>query len=145
MATGGDHERESVNDAINKNTGSSPEEDLRGGRQASQGDSARPEHLVEKVDFPFVSEDQPVDESFGLDTFKGVKMIVSGEIGKTTIRVRDLIKLKAGSMLRLDRLADENLTMLVNEAPFAYGEIVVINDRYGVRITSFFDDDSKED
>ncbi|HHX59116.1 MAG TPA: flagellar motor switch phosphatase FliY, partial [Candidatus Moranbacteria bacterium] len=45
--------------------------------------------------------------------------------------------LEEGSLLELNRPADENVTLLANGAPFARGEIVVINERFGVRLTSF--------
>lgn len=101
-------------------------------------------HVVEKVDFPVLKDDSP-DQRFGIDIFRGVKMNVSGELGRTRVRVKDLISLKEGSMLKLDSLADENITLLINDAPFAQGEVVVINDRYGVRVTSFLDSDSDEE
>ncbi|MFY9115327.1 MAG: FliM/FliN family flagellar motor switch protein [Dethiobacteria bacterium] len=104
----------------------------------------RPRHLVEKVEFTPVPEDHAEGERYGIDVFNTVKLKVSGELGKTSVKVRDFINLDKGSMLKLDRLADENLTLLVNDAPFAYGEIVVINDRYGVRITAFLDHDPRE-
>ncbi len=107
---------------------------------ARDGD-AYTRHIVEKVEFPVV-QDIEVKEPFGIDVFRGVKMNVSGELGTANVRVKDLISLKEGSMLKLDSLADENITLLVNEAPFAHGEVVVINDRYGVRVTSFYDEDT---
>ncbi len=69
--------------------------------------------------------------------FLEVGLKLEAELGKTSIKIRDLIDLEEGSLLKLNQLADESVTMLVNEVPFAMGEIVVINDHFGVRITSF--------
>ncbi|NLI69857.1 MAG: hypothetical protein GX364_03195 [Firmicutes bacterium] len=125
-------------DIIKKKDGDTPE------KEEMTENSVRPRHLVEKIEFTPVAEDHVESERFGLDVFNAVKLKVSGELGKTSVKVRDFVSLDKGSMLKLDRLADENLTLLVNDAPFAYGEIVVINDRYGVRITAFLDHDPRE-
>ena len=69
--------------------------------------------------------------------FDRVSLKLAAELGKTRIRVRDFIELEEGSLLKLNRPADESVLLLANEAPFARGEIVVINERFGVRITSF--------
>lgn len=140
MSAGDEYEREMINGGTKKygagNNNKLPEE-------SAPGNGVRPRHLVEKVEFTPVSAEREQGEKYGIGIFSGVKLKVSGELGKTIIRVRDLIGLNKGSMLKLDRLADENLTLLVNEAPFAYGEVVVINDRYGVRVTTFLDEDSR--
>ncbi len=108
------------------------------------GGDAYTRHIVEKVEFPVLKDDSTT-KPFGIDVFRGVKMNISGELGRTDVRVKDLISLKEGSMLKLDSLADENITLLINEAPFAQGEVVVINDRYGVRVTSFVAGDADEE
>lgn len=77
--------------------------------------------------------------------FHGVKLTLSAELGKVDIRVRELINLEEGSVLKLNRVADEKVLILVNEEPFAHGEIVVINDRFGVRITSLVSENKEED
>ncbi len=115
-------------------------------RQGSNGNGSSRDtrHVVEKVEFePFTAE-EIVKEKFGIEAFNGVNMQVSGELGKARIKVRDLLKLQKGSTLKLEQLADENLMLLVNEAVFAKGEVVVIGDRFGIRITSFMDEDAKE-
>ncbi len=69
--------------------------------------------------------------------FLEINLKLAAELGKTSIKIRDLIDMEEGSLLKLNRLADESVLLLVNEVPFALGEIVVINERFGVRITSF--------
>ena len=66
----------------------------------------------------------------------------SAELGKITLPVRELINLGVGSKLKLQRVADEQILLLVNETPFAHGEVVVINERFGVRVSSLVDGDT---
>ena len=56
-------------------------------------------------------------------------------MGRTKIRIKDLLKLKQGSVLELERIAGEPLDLLVNNTVVAQGEVVLVNERYGVRLT----------
>ncbi len=60
---------------------------------------------------------------------------VTLEVGRTRLAVRDLLQLTHGAILELDRLAGEPLDVLVNGVCVARGEVVVVNDRFGVRLT----------
>jgi flagellar motor switch protein FliN/FliY len=62
-----------------------------------------------------------------------VKMTV--EVGGTEIAIRNLLQLSQGSVLELDRVAGEPLDVKVNGTLIAHGEVVVVNDRYGIRLT----------
>lgn len=75
--------------------------------------------------------------------FDRVRLKLSAELGKTRIKIRDFINLEEGSLLELNRPADENVLLLANETPFARGEIVVINERFGVRLISFMHEQEK--
>ncbi len=57
------------------------------------------------------------------------------EIGQTKISIRNLLQLNQGSVVELDRLAGEPLDVMVNNTLVAHGEIVVINEKYGIRLT----------
>jgi flagellar motor switch protein FliN/FliY len=70
-----------------------------------------------------------------LDLILDVGVTLALEIGRTRIKVRDLLQLSAGSILELDRLAGEPLDVLVNGVRVARGEVVVVNDNFGVRLT----------
>ena len=70
-----------------------------------------------------------------LDLILDVGVTLALEIGRTRIKVRDLLQLSAGSILELDRLAGEPLDVLVNGVRVARGEVVVVNDKFGVRLT----------
>jgi len=70
-----------------------------------------------------------------LDAVLDIPLKVSVELGRTKILVQDLIKLHKGSVIELSKLAGESLEVLVNEKIVAKGEVIVINDKFGVRLT----------
>jgi flagellar motor switch protein FliN/FliY len=57
------------------------------------------------------------------------------EVGSTQIPIRNLLKLKQGSVIELDRLAGEPLDVLVNGTLIAHGEVVMVNEKFGIRLT----------
>ena len=62
-------------------------------------------------------------------------MTISVEVGRTSLQIKELMRLTQGSVVELDRLAGEPLDLLVNDTLVAQGEIVLVNDRYGMRLT----------
>jgi len=80
-------------------------------------------------------EDRTQEEE-GFDILLDVPLRVSVELGRTRMRVQELLELTQGAVIDLDRLAGEPVDILVNERPIARGEIVVASDRYAVRILS---------
>jgi flagellar motor switch protein FliN/FliY len=70
-----------------------------------------------------------------LDLVLDVPVDVSLRVGTTDISIRDLVTLVEGSVIALDRDADQPMDVLVNGTLIAHGEIVVVDDRYGVRLT----------
>ena len=70
-----------------------------------------------------------------LDVVLNVDVDLALEVGRTTISVRDLLQLNQGSVVELDRLAGEPLDVLINGTLVARGEVVVVNDKYGIRLT----------
>ena len=69
--------------------------------------------------------------SFILD----IPLRVSVELGRTKILVRDLLQLGQGSVVELSKFAGEPLELLVNEKLIARGEVVVVNEKFGIRLT----------
>ena len=69
------------------------------------------------------------------EVLQGIPVTISVEVGKTSLKIRDLMRLSQGSVVELDRLAGEPLDLLVNNTVVAQGEIVLVNDRYGIRLT----------
>jgi flagellar motor switch protein FliN/FliY len=64
-----------------------------------------------------------------------VPVTISMEIGRTRIPIRNLLQLNQGSVVELDRLAGEPLDVLVNGTLIAHGEVVVVNEKFGIRLT----------
>ena len=93
--------------------------------------------VVEKVEFPPLSRHAGKVPPLDLSAFNDISLNISAELGRAQLKVRDLIALEKGSVLKLNRVADESIDLLLNEIPFAQGEVVVINERFGVRIVSF--------
>ena len=80
------------------------------------------------------ASDSAIEDSC-LDVVLDISVNLSLEVGKTKISIRDLLKLNQGSVVELDRLAGEPLDVLVNGTLIAHGEVVVTNDKYGIRLT----------
>jgi flagellar motor switch protein FliN/FliY len=75
------------------------------------------------------------DPTVQLDLIQNVAVSISVEVGRSSLRIRDLIKLGQGSVLELDRVAGEPLDVCVNNTVIARGEVVLVNERYGIRLT----------
>jgi flagellar motor switch protein FliN/FliY len=69
------------------------------------------------------------------EVLQNITVTMSIEVGRAQIKIRDLMRLTQGSVVELDRIAGEPLDLLVNNTVVAQGEIVLVNDRYGVRLT----------
>jgi len=74
-------------------------------------------------------------EDINLDVILDVPVTISMEIGRTQINIRNLLQLNQGSVVELDRLAGEPMDVLVNGTLVAHGEVVVVNDKFGIRLT----------
>jgi flagellar motor switch protein FliN/FliY len=74
-------------------------------------------------------------DNLKLDVILDVPVTVSLEIGRTQINIRDLLQLNQGSVIELDKLAGEPMDVLVNGTLIAHGEVVVVNDKFGIRLT----------
>lgn len=70
-----------------------------------------------------------------LDVILDIPIAIALQIGSTKISIRNLLKLNQGSVVELDRLAGEPLDVLVNGTLIAHGEVVVVNEKYGIRLT----------
>ena len=70
-----------------------------------------------------------------LDVILDIPVHISMEIGRTEISIRNLLKLNQGSVVELDRLAGEPMDVLVNGTLIARGEVVVVNEKFGLRLT----------
>ena len=80
-------------------------------------------------------EGDEVAQDVNLDVILDVPVTLSMEVGRTRIPIRNLLQLNQGSVVELDRAAGEPLDVYVNGTLIAQGEVVVVNDRFGVRLT----------
>ena len=79
-------------------------------------------------------EGKPVSDP-KLDVILDIPVTLSMEVGQTDIPISNLLQLNQGSVIELDRVAGEPLDVMVNGTLIAHGEVVVVNDRYGIRLT----------
>ncbi|WP_333796324.1 flagellar motor switch protein FliN [Rheinheimera sp.] len=75
------------------------------------------------------------DEKRKLDTILDIPVTISMEVGRAKISIRNLLQLNQGSVVELERVAGEPLDVLVNGTLIAHGEVVVVNDKFGIRLT----------
>ena len=83
------------------------------------------------------SADDATFENLSLDSdlLRNIPVTISVEVGRTSLPIKALMQLTQGSVVELDRLAGEALDLLVNNTLVAQGEIVLVNERYGIRLT----------
>ncbi|GAB5477144.1 MULTISPECIES: flagellar motor switch protein FliN [Marinobacter] len=74
-------------------------------------------------------------ESPDIDVILDIPVTISMEVGNTQIPIRNLLQLNQGSVIELDRLAGEPLDVLVNGTLIAHGEVVMVNEKFGIRLT----------
>lgn len=97
---------------------------------ATEGGVNTPE-LEELAD----SSERPIEESGKLDAILDIPVTISMEVGRSQISIRNLLQLNQGSVVELERIAGEPLDVLVNGTLIAHGEVVVVNDKFGIRLT----------
>jgi flagellar motor switch protein FliN len=89
-------------------------------------------NAVELDEFEAEAEAGPRPE---LELILDIPVSISMEVGRTSITIRNLLQLNQGSVIELDRLAGEPLDVLVNGTLIAHGEVVVVNEKFGIRMT----------
>lgn len=91
---------------------------------------------VYKVNLKEFDDCHSINENLDIKFLSDIQMDLKVELGKTKKSTREILSLECGHIIELDRIAGENIDVLINEEYFAKGEIVVLDDSYGVRITS---------
>jgi flagellar motor switch protein FliN/FliY len=127
----------------------SEQEDAEGGAGAAEADPWG-DALAQQADADEVSNHDEMDtasfdalkasrgsakEKVDLDVLLDVPVTLQLEIGRAKVTIRNLLSYTQGSVIEMDRLAGEPLDLLVNGTLIAHGEVVVINDKFGVRLT----------
>ena len=82
-----------------------------------------------------VSNASSVDLSVNMEFLLDISLDLTVELGRAKMLINDMLKLGQGSVIELSKLAGESLDILANQKPIARGEVVVVDDKYGVRLT----------
>lgn len=83
-----------------------------------------------------------IAQSAGIGLLNDVPLVVTAELGRTSMYVRDLLNLAPGTVVELDRLAGAPIDILVNGKIIARGEVVVVDEEFGVRVVEIVDADA---
>ena len=105
--------------------------------QAEAEDAEQENDDVQVAELDELTDDAPItqEEKKKLDTILDIPVTISMEVGRSQISIRNLLQLNQGSVVELDRVAGEPLDVLVNGTLIAHGEVVVVNDKFGIRLT----------
>lgn len=104
-------------------------------KDAKPSDSS-PQAAVSKPVFENLSADNTSKKGNSIDLIMDVPLDVTIELGRTLMSVKDILALGVGSVIELDRMAGEPVDILVNDKLIAKGEVIVVDESFGVRITS---------
>ena len=103
--------------------------------EAEGGDDAGEAQVAELDELRDEKSEITGEEKRKLDTILDIPVTISMEVGRSKINIRNLLQLNQGSVVELDRVAGEPLDVLVNGTLIAHGEVVVVNDKFGIRLT----------
>lgn len=97
--------------------------------------ATQPPTSAHPVEFPDLGESSPSGNGANIDMLMDVELPVSIELGRTNLPISDILHWTQGSIVELDKLAGESVDLLVNNKVVARGEVVVIDENFGLRIT----------
>ncbi len=103
---------------------------------ADEAMAAEADSAIEKVETAALNAgENNQNGEVNLDVVLDIPVTIAMEIGRTKISIRNLLQLNQGSVVELDRLAGEPMDVLVNGTLVAHGEVVVVNEKFGIRLT----------
>jgi len=113
--------------------------------QADAGQEAeRDQGSVQAAEFPDLGDAAAGEAGTpNLDMIKDIQVTMRVELGRTEMLIAEVQKLSPGQVVELDKLAGEPLDILINDKLLARGEVVVVDDKFGIRITSIVDPRSR--
>lgn len=91
--------------------------------------------VVSDTNFEELKNEKTETNSRDIDFLLDIPLEVTAELGRTKMLIRDLLQLGQGSVIELDKIAGEPMEILVNNRLVARGEVVVVNEKFGVRLT----------
>lgn len=105
-------------------------------RQTAAGTAPSAESVQSAQIFEqFSDEGRASSEPQGFDMIMDIPVALTVELGRTKIPIRNLLQLAHGSIVELDGLAGESMDVLINGTLIAKGEVVVVNEKFGIRLT----------
>lgn len=100
------------------------------------GSESRNSDNFKQVEAPSLKDSSSAQSGdLKLDVILDIPVTVAMEIGRTKLSIRNLLQLNQGSVVELDRMAGEPMDVLVNGTLVAHGEVVVVNEKFGIRLT----------
>jgi flagellar motor switch protein FliN/FliY len=92
---------------------------------------------AQPAEFGPLQDESPADtrSDINMDVILDVPVTLSMEVGRTRMPIRNLLQLNQGSVVELERVAGEPLDVFVNGTLIAHGEVVVLNEKFGIRLT----------
>ena len=126
-----------------ENSGQSDNDSVRGDAMSEQAGASSVikkqdtgMNQYEKAQFDELQKDGKTNgDEVNLNVILDIPVTLSVEIGRTRQTIRNLLQLNQGSVVELDRLAGEPMDVLVNGTLIAHGEVVVVNEKFGIRLT----------
>ncbi|MFT4607515.1 MAG: flagellar motor switch protein FliN/FliY [Gammaproteobacteria bacterium] len=100
-----------------------------------QGETGSAADAFEQVKATPISASTALGGDVKLDVILDIPITIAMEIGRTQLSIRNLLQLNQGSVVELDRFAGEPMDVLVNGTLVAHGEVVVVNEKFGIRLT----------
>lgn len=111
----------------------------------SAGASSTGDHpTIRTVEFDSLQGSASSTPRAGMDLIMDVNLQVTVELGRTVLKVRDVLALGPGAVVELNRHAGEPVDVVVNNKLIARGEVVVVDENFGVRITEIIDRDEEK-
>ena len=105
-------------------------------RNASPAETDPGAQVAQEVDFadmePGIQEE---DDAQGMEFLLDIPLEITVELGRTRMPIGDLLKLSQGSVVELNKLINQPLDIFVNQKLMAQGEVVVVNEKFGVRLS----------
>jgi len=112
------------------------------GNSESSSDTAKPgngkgDKAYERAEFQDLAPEPGSLSSVepNLDVILDIPVTLSMEVGRTEVPIQDLLQLNRGSVVELDRIAGEPMDVMINGTLIAHGEVVVVNEKFGIRLT----------
>jgi len=94
---------------------------------------------IRKIEFEELEDDKENNENQDIEFLSNIDMELKVELARTTRTTKDILTLEEGSVIKLEKIAGENVDILFNQKRIAKGEVVLVDESYGIRITSFKD------